>query len=84
MFTRHDNGLIAAMWDGEYRNYVALCRDEVDFVGILDDSEGEDLLWVFDGDGWTKCHYGHYITKTKVGESYVYGVIPTPYEEIAK
>lgn len=81
MFTKHDNGIVAALWEGEYRDYVALCHDEADFVGILDDSEGEDLLWVFDGNGWVKCYEGHFITKTKVGENYVYGVIDTPYRE---
>jgi len=80
MFTKHDNGIVSALWTGEYRDYVSLCHDEADFIGVLDDSQGFDTLMVFDGNEWLACFPGHYVTKTKVGENYVYGVIDTPYE----
>lgn len=79
MFTKHESGISAAYWDGDYRTYAELCHDEAEFVGVLDNSTGKEVLKVFTGSGWADCAPGHYVTKTTVEGKHLYGVIETPY-----
>lgn len=78
MFTKH-KGYEAALWDGEYHTYAHLIHEEAEFVGVLDDSTGQEVLKVFDGTGWVSCNPGQYVTKTWNGVCYNYGVTDNPY-----
>ena len=75
MFTKHSDTFEAALWDGEYYTYKKLLDEEPNFVGVLDDSTGREILKIFDGEGWVSCSPGEYITKTKNK----YGTIVSPY-----
>lgn len=75
MFTKQNNRLSTALWDGEYHTYKALCDEEASFVGVLDDSTGKEVLKVFDGNGWVSCNPGQYVARVWNGKDYTYSVI---------
>lgn len=63
--------LFALLWDGDYKLYRELIREEPNFIGVLDDEgrKGKDnmKLWNENKKEWETCSKGNYIAKTDKG-----------------